>query len=62
MLNISTLKMLSKINQNTAFERLGTLFLVCTGGKMPEEGLTAVSETHTCRSHYLIQKHPLWWY
>lgn len=38
--------MLSKIIQNTGFGRQGTLFLVGTGGKMPEEALTAVDETY----------------
>lgn len=38
--------MLSKISQNTAFGRQGALFSVGTGGKMPEEALTAVGETH----------------
>lgn len=38
--------MLSKISQNTAFGRVGTLFSVHAGGKMPEEALTAVTETY----------------
>lgn len=38
--------MLSKISQNTAFGRRGMLFSVGTGGKMPEEALTAVGEPH----------------
>jgi len=37
--------MRSKISQNAALGRQGTLFSVGAGGKMPEEAFTAAGET-----------------
>lgn len=38
--------MISKTTKNAAFGRKGTLFSVCTRGKMPDKALTAVGETY----------------